>query len=115
MSSASIDEKSSGPALDIAQVDTAARLVAGKDLHVDPAEAARVRRKIDLYLMPLMCFLYWCVCRVPQGIMVVTRHSIQYADKSTLANSAVLGIQKSTHMSVKFIAGQSSLVECDAF
>jgi ACS family allantoate permease-like MFS transporter len=47
--------------IDPSQVDTAAALVAGADIRVDPAEAARVRRKIDRHLMPLMCFLYMCV------------------------------------------------------
>lgn len=36
-------------------VDVAAQLTSGKDVVVDPAEAARVRRKIDWHLMPLMC------------------------------------------------------------
>jgi ACS family allantoate permease-like MFS transporter len=40
------------------QIDTAAELTAGTDIHIDPAEAARLRRKIDLHLMPLMCILY---------------------------------------------------------
>lgn len=40
------------------QADTAATLTAGHDEVVDPAEAARIRRKIDMHLMPLMCILY---------------------------------------------------------
>jgi ACS family allantoate permease-like MFS transporter len=45
------------------QLDTAAALVAGADAPVDPAAAAAVRRKIDRYLMPLMCWLYMSVRR----------------------------------------------------
>ncbi|KAH9928512.1 MFS general substrate transporter [Epithele typhae] len=59
-----------------ADLDTAAALTAGKDFVLDPAEAARVRRKIDLHLMPLMCILYM----------------MQFADKTTLGQSAVLGL-----------------------
>jgi hypothetical protein len=43
----------------LSDVDVAAQLTAGKDLDaVDEAEARRVRRKIDMYLMPLMCRTY---------------------------------------------------------
>ena len=37
------------------QVDTAAQLVAGQDIELDPAEAARIRKKIDWHILPLMC------------------------------------------------------------
>lgn len=63
----SFDEKATrheAVAVDREQVDTAAELVACKDFE-DPLEAARVRRKIDLHLMPLMCFLYLYVLRLP--------------------------------------------------
>jgi ACS family allantoate permease-like MFS transporter len=40
------------------QVDEAAAL-AGKDIVIDPAEANRVRRKIDWHLLPLMCREYF--------------------------------------------------------
>lgn len=49
-------------------LDTAAALVAGDSGELDPAEAIRIRRKIDLHIMPLMCILYW----------------IQFMDKTTL-------------------------------
>ncbi|GBE81803.1 Uncharacterized transporter [Sparassis crispa] len=58
------------------EVDVAARLTAGKDITVDPKEAARIRRKIDWCLMPLMCIMYM----------------MQFADKTTLGQSAVLGL-----------------------
>jgi hypothetical protein len=47
-----------GTAWNKQEVDTAAHLVAGRDTTVDPADSARVCRKIDRHLMPLMCFLY---------------------------------------------------------
>lgn len=42
-------------ALGRTQVDTAAELVAGKDVELDAEEARRIRRKIDWHLMPMMC------------------------------------------------------------
>lgn len=41
-----------------AQVDTAAQLVAGQDVHLDPQEALRIRKKIDWHILPLMCSEY---------------------------------------------------------
>lgn len=64
------------------QVDTAAQLVAGKALDLDPAEAERIRKKIDWHILPLMCILYW----------------IQFMDKTTLGSSAILGIREATHL-----------------
>lgn len=37
------------------QVDTAAQLVAGEHIELDPAEALRIRRKIDWHILPMMC------------------------------------------------------------
>jgi hypothetical protein len=38
------------------QVDTAAALVAGQDEgELDPAEARRIRKKIDWHILPMMC------------------------------------------------------------
>ncbi|KAH8814585.1 major facilitator superfamily domain-containing protein [Flagelloscypha sp. PMI_526] len=64
------------------EVDTAAALVAGHDEPLDPAEALRVRRKIDRHILPLMMALYW----------------IQFMDKTTLGSSAILGIRESNHL-----------------
>ena len=59
----SLDEKFSDKKLDHGepeahvtqkQVDEAAAL-AGSDIVIDPAEAKRVKRKIDWHLLPLMC------------------------------------------------------------
>ncbi|GAW05484.1 MFS general substrate transporter [Lentinula edodes] len=58
------------------------------DVVLDPAEASRIRKKIDCkhifsyVLMPLMCTLYF----------------IQYLDKSTLGSSSILGILTATHL-----------------
>ncbi|THV06909.1 MFS general substrate transporter [Dendrothele bispora CBS 962.96] len=63
------------------EVDTAAKFAStGGD--VDPAEAARVLRKIDIHLLPLMCTLYW----------------VQFMDKTTLGSSAILGIREANHL-----------------
>ncbi|CCM05278.1 uncharacterized protein FIBRA_07490 [Fibroporia radiculosa] len=64
------------------EVDTGAQLVAGTAMAVDPAEALRIRRKIDWHIMPLMCVLYW----------------IQFMDKVTLGSAAILGIKTATHL-----------------
>ncbi|KAJ7305628.1 MFS general substrate transporter [Mycena albidolilacea] len=63
-------------------VDTAAQLLYGKHEELDPVEADRIKRKIDRHLMPLMCTLYW----------------IQFMDKATLGNAAILGILKSAKL-----------------
>ncbi|KZV69757.1 MFS general substrate transporter [Peniophora sp. CONT] len=69
-----------GRTFDKDTVDTAAVLTAGADLNVDPAVAAKLRRKIDLHLMPLMC----CI--------------MTFVDKTTLGQSATLGIIKGAHL-----------------
>ncbi|KAF8147682.1 major facilitator superfamily domain-containing protein [Crassisporium funariophilum] len=65
------------------EVDTAAELASGEQGVIDPAEALRIRRKIDKHIMPLMCILYW----------------IQFMDKTTLGSAAILGIRESTNLS----------------
>ncbi|KAF8350493.1 major facilitator superfamily domain-containing protein [Amanita rubescens] len=56
-------------------VDVAAHLAAGTDDEpLDPKEAARLRRKIDMYILPLMC------------------STMTFADKISLGQAAVLGI-----------------------
>ncbi|KAH8111692.1 MFS general substrate transporter [Phellopilus nigrolimitatus] len=62
------------------EVDEAAQLATQED--IDPAEALRIRRKIDKHILPLMCILYW----------------IQFMDKTTLGSSAILGIKTSAHL-----------------
>ncbi|EMD38093.1 hypothetical protein CERSUDRAFT_113228 [Gelatoporia subvermispora B] len=62
--------------------DVAAQLTAGKDIQLSPEDAARIRRKIDWHLMPLMCILYM----------------MQFADKTTLGQSAVLGLLQGDHL-----------------
>ncbi|KAF9532168.1 major facilitator superfamily domain-containing protein [Crepidotus variabilis] len=61
-------------------VDEAAKL--DSDAPLDPEVAARIRRKIDWHLMPLMCVMYL----------------MAFADKTTLGQSAVLGIIPGAHL-----------------
>ncbi|KAJ7494380.1 MFS general substrate transporter [Mycena galericulata] len=79
------DEKH-GSAYDIEvtakELDTGAGLLYGNQTELDPREAERVRKKIDMHILPLMCTLYW----------------IQFMDKATLGNAAILGIIKSTNL-----------------
>ncbi|KAI0748380.1 MFS general substrate transporter [Daedaleopsis nitida] len=72
----SVEDAQPKPHIANQEVDVAAELAAGNDFVLDPEEAARVRRKIDWHLMPLMCILYM----------------MQFADKTTLGQSAVLGL-----------------------
>lgn len=45
------------------QVDTGAQLVAG-GIELDPAEANRIRKKIDWHILPLMCGEFAIVCQI---------------------------------------------------
>ncbi|KAF5362795.1 hypothetical protein D9757_011022 [Collybiopsis confluens] len=88
-SSSEFDEKgSTGKVVDhhvevsTKEVDTAAALLAGEAGEIDPAEARRIRKKIDLHILPLMCVLYW----------------VQFMDKTTLGSSSILGITTATHL-----------------
>ncbi|KAG2031361.1 MFS general substrate transporter [Suillus americanus] len=74
------DRKRAG--VSVSEVDTGAQLVAGLTSTLEPDEALRIRRKIDRYVMPLMCVLY----------------VIQFMDKLTLGSAAILGIQQATHL-----------------
>ncbi|CAE6479634.1 unnamed protein product [Rhizoctonia solani] len=49
---------------------------------VTPEAALKLRKKIDRHLLPLMMILYW----------------VQFMDKTTLGNSAILGIRTDTHL-----------------
>ncbi|KJA27018.1 hypothetical protein HYPSUDRAFT_35538 [Hypholoma sublateritium FD-334 SS-4] len=64
----------------VEEVDVAARLDSEQPL--DPKVAERLRRKIDWHLMPLMCIMYL----------------MTFADKTTLGQSAVLGIIQDAHL-----------------
>jgi len=67
-------------------VDVSVDLVAGvhaDDAPLNPAEARRIRRKIDWQLLPLLFLLY----------------TVQGIDKGTLGSSAILGIRKDAHLS----------------
>ncbi|WWD22552.1 hypothetical protein CI109_107045 [Kwoniella shandongensis] len=64
-------------------VDEAAAFVAGFKGEITPEMAARVRRKCDRHLLPLMMILYF----------------VQFTDKTTLGSSSILGIRKDTHLS----------------
>ncbi|KAG9308676.1 MFS general substrate transporter [Chiua virens] len=89
-SSVSQREKQSEPplpeyhahAVSTKKIDTGAQLVAGLSTELDPAESERVRKKIDYHILPMMCTLYW----------------IQFMDKTTLGNAAILGIDQGAHL-----------------
>ena len=61
--SPSLDEKLSEKGdhhveVNVNQVDTAAQVAAGAVGVLDPKEADRVRKKIDMHVLPLMCSMY---------------------------------------------------------
>ncbi|OCF30880.1 membrane transporter [Kwoniella heveanensis CBS 569] len=68
--------------MNLSEADDAAAFVAGFHGEIDPKEAARVRRKIDWNLLPLMMILYF----------------VQFSDKTTLGSSSILGIKTSNHL-----------------
>ncbi|KDN37345.1 hypothetical protein RSAG8_10233, partial [Rhizoctonia solani AG-8 WAC10335] len=49
---------------------------------IAPEVALKLRKMIDMHLLPLMMILYW----------------VQFMDKTTLGNSAILGIRADTHL-----------------
>ncbi|KIY73206.1 MFS general substrate transporter [Cylindrobasidium torrendii FP15055 ss-10] len=65
-----------GPTLAERDVDVAAQLTAGVEDTLDEQQGRRLRWKIDKHILPLMCLLYL----------------MTFADKTTLGQSAVLGI-----------------------
>ncbi|KAI5119271.1 hypothetical protein M0805_008052 [Coniferiporia weirii] len=76
----SVDEKFHHATAETREVDEGAQFSSQGQL--DPAEALRIRRKIDKHILPLMCLLYW----------------IQFMDKTTLGSAAILGIKTSNHL-----------------
>ncbi|KAJ7047120.1 major facilitator superfamily domain-containing protein [Mycena alexandri] len=68
-------------AVKASEVDVAAQL-ASSNVKLDSEAAAKIRRKIDWNLMPLMCIMYL----------------MSFADKTTLGQAAVLGIQQGAHL-----------------
>lgn len=83
----STEEKNSPHLIEVSanQVDTGAVFVIGKTGQLSRYEATRLRRKLDRHIIPLMCLLY----------------AIQYMDKATLGNAAVLGLLEDAHLSAE--------------
>lgn len=68
--------------VDVDDADTAAQIIPESEEPLDPAVTAQLRRKIDWHIMPLMCLMYL----------------MTFADKTTLGQSAVLGIIPGAHL-----------------
>ncbi|BGP25107.1 MFS transporter, allantoate permease [Rhodotorula toruloides] len=75
--------------VDAAALATAA--VAGQA--IDPAEARRLVRKIDLNILPLMCLIYL----------------IQFLDKVSLSYASIMGIRKDNHLTLGQYSWLSSI------
>ncbi len=54
----------------------------GLEQQVDPARDRRLRKKIDLHIMPLICLVYF----------------LQYIDKTSLSYASVTGLRESAHL-----------------
>ncbi|KAJ4354696.1 uncharacterized protein N0V89_006433 [Didymosphaeria variabile] len=63
-------------------IDPAMAVAGGEIVHFSSEEAASVLRKIDLYILPLMCWIY----------------AIQFADKISLNYASLMGIREDTHL-----------------
>nr|GAT51055.1 predicted protein [Mycena chlorophos] len=67
--------------VDVVDIDVAAAL-ASSNVRLDSEAAAKLRRKVDWHLMPLMCIMYL----------------MTFADKTTLGQAAVLGLLPGAHL-----------------
>ncbi|KAH7096651.1 MFS general substrate transporter [Auriculariales sp. MPI-PUGE-AT-0066] len=66
-------------------VDVTVALVAGDDGQpISPEDSRRIRRKLDLHLLPVLFLLY----------------VLQFIDKSSLAASSVLGVLEDAHLNI---------------
>lgn len=90
--------------------EVATVVVAGVEVDIDVAEEAAVLRKIDLFILPVMCVTFWlqvsCIsptlywsCKSSEvedradGVEFSLSFS-QYIDKSALAYASVFGLSK---------------------
>ncbi|KAG1838582.1 MFS general substrate transporter [Suillus subalutaceus] len=83
-SSEETEKHAHGIAVATKDVDTGAALVAGMSGDLDPDDAARVLKKIDLGILPMMC------------------SEIQFMDKATLGSAAILGIDDNIRLGTVF-------------
>ncbi|KAJ7027370.1 major facilitator superfamily domain-containing protein [Mycena alexandri] len=96
------DEKHEGIEVSVQDVDTGA-MVASGNVELDPAESLRVRKKIDRYILPLMCGVVEFstgTSALPYQLRGFShrKNRVQYMDKTTLGSSAILGIKQEAHL-----------------
>lgn len=63
-------------------IDPALAATGGQFIEFTPEEETTVLRKIDLHILPLMCWVY----------------AIQFADKVSLNYASIMGIREDTHL-----------------
>ena len=63
-------------------VDPALKATGGATVEISPEASARVLKKIDKHMLPLMCWIYL----------------VQFADKSSLNYSSLMGIKTDAHL-----------------
>lgn len=66
----------------LGDLDPAMAVAGGEIQHFSPEEERSVLRKIDMYILPLMCWIY----------------AIQFADKISLNYASLMGIREDTHL-----------------
>ncbi|KAI9745024.1 MAG: hypothetical protein M1818_001302 [Claussenomyces sp. TS43310] len=66
-----------------ANADGALLLIQARgDLTLDPVQSKKIKRKVDLYIMPLICIVYF----------------LQYLDKIAISYGSVTGMRSDTHL-----------------
>lgn len=62
--------------------DPALQFIGGEEVEYTPEEEKSVLRKVDWALMPMLCWIY----------------ALQFADKTSLNYSSLMGIREDTHL-----------------
>ncbi|KAG6909275.1 hypothetical protein DXG01_001219 [Tephrocybe rancida] len=108
MSDSSFEEKSSGlekhdaVAVSTRNVDTAAVLLDGHEDDLNPEDALRVRRKIDLHIMPMMCDHFGKLCHSRDQNLALQRFPV---GKWLSINIFVWAVALCCHAATKNFAG----------
>ncbi|KAK4684968.1 hypothetical protein P7C73_g5190, partial [Tremellales sp. Uapishka_1] len=78
-----VSAQGEGHHVELNDIDEAAAFVSGFHGSISAEDEKRVKRKIDMHLLPLMMTLYF----------------VQFTDKTTLGSSSILGIKTDNHLS----------------
>lgn len=103
----SVERGNSKPYVANYTVDTAAILVATEDITLTPEESWRLRRKIDLHILPLMFrgSISIPAARCARLSREPVLYWVQFMDKTTLGSSAILGIREDANLTTNEYVG----------